>query len=64
MKLTESTNFDQIQFWGKVEGILKDYYVAVGLNYKGQYEFPRKTFYWCGENFNFAKFPDVKEDYV
>lgn len=35
MKLTESTNFDQILFWGKIEGILKDYYVAVGLNYKG-----------------------------
>lgn len=28
MKLTEATNFDQILFWGKIEGIKKDYYIA------------------------------------
>lgn len=64
MKLTEDTNFDQIVFWGKIEGIKKDYYIATGLNFKGCYEFPIKTFYWCsGADFNFAKFTEVKTEY-
>ena len=36
----------------------------MGLNFKGCYEFPRKTFYWCsGVDFNFAKFTEVKTEY-
>ena len=64
MKLTETTDFDQILFWGKIEGIKKDYYIAQGLNFKGCYEFPMKTFYWCsGADFNFAKFTEVKSEF-
>ena len=64
LKLTETSSFDQIVFWGKIEGIKSDYYIAQGLNFKGQYEFPRKTFFWCGQDFNFAEFPALKEEFA
>lgn len=35
-------------------GITNDYYIAVGLTFTGQYEFPFKTFYWAlSTDFNF-----------
>jgi len=30
LKLSETEKFDSVLFWGKIEGISKDYYVAVG----------------------------------
>ena len=39
-KLSQNNQFDQILFWGKIEGklikkgIKKDYYIAMGLNFK------------------------------
>ncbi len=36
----------------------------MGLNFKNQYEFPKKVFFWCGEDFNFAPFPEVKTEYA
>lgn len=38
-------------------GIATDYYIALGLKYKGFYEFPYKKFYWCHNNFLFAEIP-------
>jgi hypothetical protein len=51
-KLLENTTFDKLLFWGKIEGsefnlgAKKDYYIAVGLKLKGNYEFPKKTFFY------------------
>jgi len=28
-------NFEELFFWGKVEGCLTDYYVAIGVSYLG-----------------------------
>jgi radial spoke head protein 9 len=42
LKLTQHYQFDQLQFWGRIEGIDKDYYVALGLRFKGEFEFPKK----------------------
>jgi|ETNmetMinimDraft_30_1059905.scaffolds.fasta_scaffold66724_1 radial spoke head protein 9 len=64
LKLTETSSFDQIVFWGKIEGIKSDYYIAQGLNFKEQYEFPKKVFFWCGQDFNFAEFPALKEEFA
>jgi len=48
--------------WGKVEGTVKDYFIALGLNYSGVAGFPRKTFYWCSSrNYNFASLPSPTE---
>jgi len=34
-------------FWGKIIGLNKDYYVAMGTSYTDKYEFPEKRFYWA-----------------
>lgn len=38
-------------------GLVKDYYIALGLRFKGQLEFPAKKFYWCNDEFKFAELP-------
>jgi len=35
-------NFEELYFWGKVEGCLCDYYIAVGVNYLGEQNFAKK----------------------
>ena len=55
-KLHEVNEFDELLFWGRIRGnayfftllgLQKDYYIALGLKYKGFYEFPFKKFYWA-----------------
>jgi len=50
-------------FWGRIEGSEKDYYIALGLNFKGYYEFPVKSFYWCTSDFKFAKLDEIDPEY-
>jgi len=45
LKLTQNGKFDQLLFWGRIEGIASNYYVALGLRFKDNFEFPHKTFY-------------------
>ena len=41
---------------------MKDYYIALAIMYKGNYEFPQKTFYWCSSgSFTFAEMPELNE---
>lgn len=51
---------EELVFWGKIEGIKNDYYIAMGLQFRNMYEFPVKTFYWAlsGE-FEFKEMPDL-----
>lgn len=50
-------DFEELLFWGKVMGTSADYYVAMGVTYSAQYEFPTKTFYWAtSRDFRFKKF--------
>jgi len=60
--LNASDNFEaeELVFWGKIEGIKNDYYIAMGLTFRNMYEFPVKTFYWAlsGE-FIFKEMPDL-----
>lgn len=63
-KLRDETTHDEIQFWGKIDGTIKDcyYHVALALDYNGSTLFPTKTFYWCSSwNFNFAELPATNE---
>lgn len=46
VKLSQSVECDQLLFWGRIEGIASNYYLAMSLNFKGQFEFPHKRFYW------------------
>ena len=52
-------DFEELLFWGRVSGTNADYYVAMGVTYKHQYEFPTKTFYFASSNdFVFRAFRD------
>lgn len=45
-------------------GELKDYYIAIGLIYRGQYEFPWKKFYWTtNATYKFEAMPPPNEQY-
>ena len=50
-------------FWGRVSGVTANYYIAVGLQYSGRYEFPQKKFYWCSpkNDFVFEAFPSLND---
>lgn len=50
-------------FWGKIEGISKDYYITLGLNFRGQFEFPEKKFFWSSTDFSFALLPEINGEY-
>ena len=51
---------EELSFWGKIEGIKNDYYIAMGMQFRNMYEFPVKTFFWAlsGE-FIFREMPDL-----
>jgi len=45
--------------WGKIEGCLTDYYIAVGINYLGKVGFCEKKFFWCtGDSKKFSELPE------
>ena len=60
--LNESADaeFEELLFWGRVSGTRSDYYIAMGVTYKHQYEFPTKCFFFASSNdFVFRKFRDM-----
>ena len=62
------TEFEELQFWGRVSGINGDYYIAMGVTFTKQYEFPTKCFFFASSSdFVFRKFRDMntqhKESY-
>jgi len=63
LKIHDFEKFDEVLFWGKVQGVKKDYYLALALNFNGYYEFPRKKFFWASEDFVFAELPEINAEY-
>ena len=56
LKIYEHEDFEEVLFWGKIRGIMKDYYIAMALNYKSFKEYPSKRFFWCtNQNWSFAE---------
>lgn len=49
LKLSEDRQFDRWNFWGRVEGLARNYYIVQGVNSRGHYEFPEKTYFWWYE---------------
>jgi hypothetical protein len=40
-------------------GCLTDYYIAVGLRYLGNKNFPKKSYFWCtGDSMRFSELPE------
>lgn len=63
LKLHEHEDFEEVFFWGKIRGIMKDYYIAMSLNYKSHHEFPNKRFFWCtNQRWDFAELVGLKEE--
>jgi radial spoke head protein 9 len=59
-KIHENEDFEEILFWGKIRGVVKDYYLALAVNYKGHYEFPHKRYFWStNQNWTFAELPSI-----
>ena len=57
-------DFEELLFWGRINGTERDYYIAIGLTYNGMYEFPRKRFYYAtSANFEFAAFPELNSQH-
>ena len=53
-------DFEELLFWGRIEGVQRDYYIAMGLTYNGKYEFPEKRFYYAtSADFEFKAFPEL-----
>lgn len=60
LQASEGFDSEELVFWGKVEGIKADYYIAMGLTFRNMYEFPVKTFYWAlSTEFVFKEMPDL-----
>lgn len=38
--------YERFNFWGRIEGVSKNYYIVEGVNYKGCLNFPAKKFFW------------------
>ena len=54
------TDFEELMFWGRISGLRADFYIAVGVTYSKQYEFPTKTFYFASSNdFVFKQFREI-----
>ena len=53
-------DFEELLFWGRICGTRGDYYIAMGVTYRHQYEFPTKTFFFASStDFVFRKFRDA-----
>jgi radial spoke head protein 9 len=55
-----STKHEELYFWGKINGEENDYFIAFGINYKNNYGFPKKIFYYAPSNtYKFEILPDT-----
>ena len=62
--LQEKLTSDELMFWGKINGMTNDYFIACSVHYQGQYEFPTKTFYWAlSTDFVFKEMPALSDQH-
>lgn len=59
-ELQAANDFEELVFWGKINGLKTDYFISMAIKFKDMYEFPVKTFFFCtGEDFTFKEMPDL-----
>ena len=59
-----SDEFEELLFWGKIVGLQRDYFIAMGVIYNERYEFPEKKFYYASSSdFIFKKFPALNDQH-
>ena len=60
-QLKSDIKCDEMQFWGKILGAEKDYYICKALYYKGNKNFPKKKYFFCSSsNFIFSELPEIQ----
>ena len=64
-QLKSDIKCDEMQFWGKILGAEKDYYISKALYYKGFQNFPKKQYFFCSSsNFIFSELPDIQPHHI
>jgi radial spoke head protein 9 len=64
--LNEQTevDFEELLFWGRIDGMEADYYICMGVTYTDKYEFPEKRFFWASSNaFCFKPFATLNDQH-
>ena len=46
LKLSQEYPNEVYNFWGRIEGVTKNYYIVQGLTLKGATNFPSKKYFW------------------
>ena len=61
----KSLMFDNLHIFSSIWiGIKADYYIAMGLTYEGQFEFPNKKFYYyVSSDYTFKEMPDLNDQH-
>lgn len=55
---SKESDFEELMFWGRIEGMKHDYYICLGVTFADKFEFPEKRFYWAtSSDFKFCAFP-------
>ena len=64
LNTSKETDFEELLFWGKINGMQADYYIAMGIIYTDRYEFPYMTFYYASSSdFVFKPFPELNDQH-
>lgn len=62
--LNNTIECDELLFWGRINGLKSDYFIASSIFYEGKYEFPEKKFFWASSNdFKFEELPETLEQH-
>ena len=57
-------DFEELMYWGRIEGMKADYYICMGVTYTDKYEFPEKRFFWASStDFKFKAFPELNDQH-
>jgi len=46
LRLSEEYHYEAFNFWGRIEGMSKNYYILQGVNFKGAADSPAKKYFW------------------
>lgn len=59
-ELCDSKKYEQVLFWGRLKGEQFNYYIALAIKFKDQYEFPAKKFFYCtNKDYIFKELPPL-----
>ena len=54
--------FETVTFWGKITGLVQDYFIAMGITHTGKYEFPTKCFFYATSSaMTFKQVPELND---